>query len=115
MRISDWSSDVCSSDLHVDPDSRRQPRAVADLPGDAVVRLVPDGVAVETDHVDLARRQPGTVEQQQHRRGVPFGELGLDTVHIAALAQDRSGEHTSELQSLMRISYAVFSLTKNTE
>src|SRR3546814_1121765 len=85
MRISDWSSDVCSSDL------RRA--AVCDRHGDGglAVRL-----SVPFDAFPLSR-------PADHRRD-PDGER---------VAVRRSEEHTSELQSLMRISYAVFCLKKN--
>src|SRR3546814_3823926 len=103
MRISDWSSDVCSSDL-----------------------------------------PPGACEEQQQRQGLPSGpaadrrdELGIAAAHALRAAhppvgssqkrergpardgadpaiEQRSEEHTSELQSLMRKSYAVFFLKKKT-
>src|SRR3546814_6208651 len=128
MRISDWSSDVCSSDL-------RNPR------GEFLVAL-------------LAIGQPGIVGgiddgsgRQQRTGGTEHGEaaeaaieeedgcIGGGDVHLGRLAGGRSSlnclhhgfsssrrrpgshpvrseEHTSELQSLMRISYAVFCLKK---
>src|SRR3546814_9953338 len=49
-----------------------------------------------------------------HRRGRIWLQGGQG-LHEAADAQPRSEEHTSELQSLMRISYAVFCLKKNTQ
>src|SRR3546814_4148703 len=112
MRISDWSSDVCSSDLialrlrelaaqllvqRVEPrvlvvGGRRAGSGViallVQLPLD-VLHLVPDANDV--------RVAVGEIQQQSV-------ELGLQL--------DRSEEHTSELQSLMRISYAVFCLKK---
>src|SRR3546814_9216313 len=91
MRISDWSSDVCSSDL-VDQHHRRQDdgeqrdRAVQDCRQAGVDGLFAPGDEEERDH------DP----EQRHDHQV------------------RSEEHTSELQSLMRISYAVFCLKKKT-
>src|SRR3546814_2117087 len=101
LRISDWSSDVCSSDLlefgeqHV--------------------------VAVEQvhRHVD-ARRFLEIVERILADIGVPIVEVELGFLAVgerlaallAARREARSEEHTSELQSLMRISYAVFCLKK---
>src|SRR3546814_9224366 len=89
MRISDWSSDVCSSDLRADrdrPDRReRRHRAVARMEGKA-----PAGAVVSGRNGD-----------RRHRPGL----LGRDNAA-------RSEEHTSELQSLMRISYDVFCLKK---
>src|SRR3546814_9989208 len=91
MRISDWSSDVCSSDLPL--------VARAD-------RAMPIPVRQE-----IAAGQPpeaGTKRfQDRHRIGAP----AMDIVGRHQ-RRDRSEEHTSELQSLMRISYAVFCLKK---
>src|SRR3546814_1673846 len=91
MRISDWSSDVCSSDLEaqrlVDRDlQRRRLRPAAERQH--------HGKGGEAEHEDQAR------DTRQHAaQGRPFDE---------AEEAARSEEHTSELQSLMRISYAVF-------
>src|SRR3546814_9984768 len=113
MRISDWSSDVCSSDL--------QPQAAG-----CRIRV---GIA---DHVDPApdadneRRDPVLSDGQQGAMGVRrfalIGHVRADReVALADMLQHlvqlgdagaRSEEHTSELQSLMRISYAVFCLKK---
>src|SRR3546814_5664305 len=96
MRISDWSSDVCSSDLL----GRRRAGQV-DL--DALNRR-----RGEQDEDD--QEHEGQVDQ---RRDVDLVVwlLALD-LHRSALPirPRRSEEHTSELQSLMRISYAVFCL-----
>src|SRR3546814_3743287 len=99
MRISDWSSDVCSSDL----------------PGrsDYAVPLL-----VEISQpVDEARlRQAFNAVIQRHdvlRASFPLiDEIPVQTVHDDRLIPLRSEEHTSELQSLMRILYAVFCLKK---
>src|SRR3546814_6438754 len=85
MRISDWSSDVCSSDLG---GRRRRLRHV---------HL--HGVGLDRDGDDQ--------HHQQHQHHVDQ-RRGVDVDH-----HFRSEEHTSELQSLMRISYAVFCLKKN--
>src|SRR3546814_10552980 len=69
----------------------------------------------------VAHRRPevGRAELRDHRDRAAFGEHGVD-VERAAAVEDRAGdqarseEHTSELQSLMRISYAVFCLKKKT-
>src|SRR3546814_8156398 len=99
MRISDWSSDVCSSDLQ---DERRVGMALAKGGGDR--EDVGGGRAFrQTAQIrGLNRRAVG------HRIGE--GHPKLD--HIGASRDERSEEHTSELQSLMRISYAVFCLKK---
>src|SRR3546814_3857496 len=60
------------------------------------------------------RRHVGEAELQRLERGQRLAEL-LALLHVARRAlQARSEEHTSELQSLMRISYAVFCLKKTT-
>src|SRR3546814_4468802 len=128
MRISDWSSDVCSSDLL---------RVEAQLPagvfllargifgpqragadrlfggdqrrGEALrvraFELVVDAEGDGDVDFELADRQRG-VEQRGET-----GEMALDLA-VLIIGDERSEEHTSELQSLMRISYAVFCLTK---
>src|SRR3546814_7556893 len=117
MRISDWSSDVCSSDLqrrdpdqhqgHDDPHSRghdgRSHRARA-AGGAGVDMIIPPGplkVLVAVKPVDFRKGMVGlaSLVQQELQRD-PFSGIM------------RSEEHTSELQSLMRISYAVFCLKK---
>src|SRR3546814_10484482 len=111
MRISDWSSDVCSSDL-------RQHAVLGRHPALALA-------AQEAGHavLDAGRAQhAGVAEAHQHRAFGVAGEGALDA-HLAQLVgraaagagngiPGRSEEHTSELQSLMRSSYAVFCLQK---
>src|SRR3546814_9114284 len=113
MRISDWSSDVCSSDL-------RLPHAVLELD---VVDL---GVALDLElgpHLGLGHAVLGEcVAGRKHQRDPEQRCMfhGVDSCGGAGslrcregTADERSEEHTSELQSLMRISYAVFCLKKN--
>src|SRR3546814_3645147 len=95
MRISDWSSDVCSSDLGRQYDAQRL-----------------GGVAVELkSHLPIERqaRVIGATWLDQQLIG---GGSGLGDLGFGADAKQRSEEHTSELQSLMLISYAVFCLKK---
>src|SRR3546814_10341332 len=96
MRISDWSSDVCSSDL----------RALDGLGNESVVFLATHG------DVALDARVEG-------QGGEAFRLVLRRRIHrdadFLARHQPRSEEHTSELQSLMRISYAVFCLKKKTK
>src|SRR3546814_3888077 len=101
MRISDWSSDVCSSDL-------RQHRRRAQLAHGAPRRAEPaEGAAPLLSGHRLGR--VGTAAAvARHRRG----RLRATDERRAARRPGRSEEHTSELQSLMRISYAVFCLKK---
>src|SRR3546814_5889124 len=92
MRISDWSSDVCSSDRdrhHVVDDEIGEDDHVAALFGDPLgAFLAETGGQILLDRLDLA-------------------------LAFLAPQRNRSEEHTSELQSLMRISYAVFCFKKN--
>src|SRR3546814_2396909 len=100
MRISDWSSDVCSSDL-------------------VQFDHVPGDLHADTRTLDRARRgDVGTaVHRDRRRRGDPLS--GRAIVRRSRLCRRprparrlRSEEHTSELQSLMPLSYAVFCLRK---
>src|SRR3546814_6875402 len=95
MRISDWSSDVCSSDLrHAAGRSDRDRRIDEGVPTpDCGRRLLSHRFGQEQ------RRPPGDCRRRDWR----------DQDRAVAA---RSEEHTSELQSLMRISYAVFCLKK---
>src|SRR3546814_2292267 len=111
MRISDWSSDVCSSDLPA-------ARPFTCLPGHAA-----EGRAIREPRVVAAMGFHGvlggaasvhatwcnTFREMLH--GAPWtAPLGRDS----EIRCNRSEEHTSELQSLMRTSYAVFCLKKKT-
>src|SRR3546814_8578370 len=116
MRISDWSSDVCSSDLargdreprpphHPDEDrgigARQGKRRRVEGPArHAPVRTRQSRTAVGRTDAKVAGR-----EGQDPRRGEDQGRA-------RRRARPRSEEHTSELQSLMRISYAGFCLKK---
>src|SRR3546814_2405523 len=104
MRISDWSSDVCSSDL--------QPRMVRRVP--CPNRHRPGGPSQLTPRSSHHRRS----DLQANEYCVHAFDAGnrlsrrIDRQTDPALFSIRSEEHTSELQSLMRISYAVFCLKK---
>src|SRR3546814_2094468 len=97
MRISDWSSDVCSSDLQTPPGHGRDHGQA-----DGAHGRQPDR---PTDPARPARR---------HLRWPPLTASRFTSAahHSRSL---RSEEPTSELQSLMRISYAVFCLKKKKE
>src|SRR3546814_5262052 len=109
MRISDWSSDVCSSDLlvrrlllGVDQDHVGAGRLVGRRPGQSLGLAEPgDQRLAAGDHQEV-----GVAPGRAGRLDLAL-EL-LDPQQVLA----RSEEHTSELQSLMRISYAVFCLKK---
>src|SRR3546814_8865804 len=103
MRISDWSSDVCSSDLRHVPEIKRRLDCVNIL-AQFTERDI-SGVVVQD--VNAAEMRHGLVHQRLDRCLVCAVETDRD-----GLAAKRSEEHTSELQSLMRISYAVFCLKK---
>src|SRR3546814_7969846 len=122
MRISDWSSDVCSSDLEatiaaaVDADLAALGLLVGNQPVDAIAIIVQLGMA----HLPVDRGPP--VAAIAGRTAVIHVQHDIAALHqqvvehllteIVGVA--RSEEHTSELQSLMRISYAVFCLKKKT-
>src|SRR3546814_10804322 len=110
MRISDWSSDVCSSDLRA---QRAQRRAVDPRQHVAGVRLVGElQVRTVVAAVELvAASQQVLVEPLQR---LLQHAVGNHETALARVEQERSEEHTSELQSLMRISYAVSCLKKKT-
>src|SRR3546814_10317941 len=128
MRISDWSSDVCSSDLDVC--SARQPEREAsryqrhhqiargnpfrdqwfhvstaqhsfNVPGMALTHL---RIAQNQRIAQQLVQGDALVDQQR----MPGGHRHHERVTPSGQGDDRSEVHTSELQSLMRISYAVF-------
>src|SRR3546814_7063140 len=106
MRISDWSSDVCSSDLPLHargPGTDRQEllSPAQRRRGRQICRHLPE--ARSGDDQGFRRLAAGADDLFRGRRGVRSHLLRHQT---------RSEEHTSELQSLMRISYAVFCLKK---
>src|SRR3546814_8322298 len=111
MRISDWSSDVCSSDL-VDSDRQDRQHEPDDLRGELreISRPVSGGgFSFGLASGENGRRCAGGVGFVCHRdvSSFPFSRMSCAVARLW-----RSEEHTSELQSLMRISYAVFCLTK---
>src|SRR3546814_8810541 len=116
MRISDWSSDVCSSDL------------------DGPRRLLVPGFGVQRHHAREHAHAADAIDQRmmhlhvQRKAAIfePFNQMtfperAIEVHRVRMQARDqhaefafaaRSEEHTSELQSLMRSSYAVFCLQK---
>src|SRR3546814_8244172 len=106
MRISDWSSDVCSSDLNAGMVCAAAP--IIRTAGDAArlfrARLCRrERETLIVAHLDAKRRLIRLSEET-------VGATGHVVLPVRAIV--RSEEHTSELQSLMRISYAVFCLKK---
>src|SRR3546814_5746172 len=127
MRISDWSSDVCSSDVRIlgggisDGDRVIELFGAQSLVGHRVVdrqemtivrevdrgadRLAHDAVAIlENLAARIIRGDRGREDDERLQRiAFIIGHFGM----IAVGREERSEEHTSELQSLMRITYAV--------
>src|SRR3546814_1097060 len=112
MRISDWSSDVCSADLQAGDEvaeDRLQPEPQAHAHGAG-------------EQCELAQRDAGEIQRQQDAEQqqdvVDHARQRIQRCLVHALAPAeavRTEEHTSELQSLMRISYAVICLKKTNE
>src|SRR3546814_3375250 len=116
MRISDWSSDVCSSDL---ADDRGERAEIDDMPPRQHDRRARH-IAVELEEGDDRSREGDRADRDAKPhfdaadgeylpRGI--GDPERLRIEIGG-GRHRSEEHTSELQSLMRISYAVFCLTQ---
>src|SRR3546814_6610942 len=132
MRISDWSSDVCSSDLRLTAAGTFSPPAESTTPAPGGLPYPPDYLSQKIDIELFARPpspnpnpKPNTFSSSQDdgkqdtwpfilRCTTPSGGPRRATPPPAASCA-RSEEHTSELQSLMRISYAVFCLKKKTQ
>src|SRR3546814_9506380 len=109
MRISDWSSDVCSSDLPLKNLSRKGKFVsaavlLAACGGSIALAQNVDGLDIQ--HI-LSRGEAADPDAEALIR-----EVARRGDEMRADARERSEEHTSELQSLMRISYAVFCLKK---
>src|SRR3546814_7650197 len=112
MRISDWSSDVCSSDLEIGRDGEREIARHRLQRGGCVGRAHEARRALARNRIEIQLDRgyrPVEIERLE-RRGMHHPERGKH--RLGAEPQRRSEEHTSELQSLMRISYAVFCLKK---
>src|SRR3546814_7839260 len=138
MRISDWSSDVCSSDLgrarFAVIQAEDEIASIGMVVGAgwngarAFTTTAGPGVSLMNEFIGLAyfaeipvtilnvqRGGPSTGmptrTQQSDVLACAYASHG-DTKHVLLFPEDRSDEHTSELQSLIRISYPVFSFTK---
>src|SRR3546814_1281698 len=118
MRISDWSSDVCSSDLferttaeaaiNIHRTSGRGITMIARflwLAGVASASIIASNASAQD------APQPAADNSESAEQATGRGEVIIVTARRRA-ERRRSEEHTSELQSLMRISYAVFCLKK---
>src|SRR3546814_2347882 len=106
MRISDWSSDVCSSDLN--PYYNDLPDSVKQMYTQDPFDELKAGGASATVNIDAGWTNIKSITAFRYSRNAGL----VDTDGTPAPVLARSEEHTSELQSLMRISYAVFCLKK---
>src|SRR3546814_7961159 len=114
MRISDWSSDVCSSDLFAADLLAGPPYEIVHVIGHS------DRIGNADANVALSTRRANSVRDYLLEKGVPADRItavGRGSVEPVVECEDqdrdaRSEEHTSKLQSPMRISYDVFCLKK---
>src|SRR3546814_5994525 len=106
MRISDWSSDVCSSDLFRPRSHRPRARFHQTVP----VRQREASASLFLPNRLIVRRRKLTDFAQARLDMFDSGLFGQGNAFWRWIATDRSEEHTYELQSLRRISYAVFCL-----
>src|SRR3546814_5152189 len=113
MRITDWSSDVCSSDLKWKFSACSPPPL---FPDRRRARSKPSIILGEHDREHAPReRCVRWIFRSEFEGGIIIVDLEEDAFAPKIEgAEVRSEEHTSELQSLMRISYAVFCLKKKT-
>src|SRR3546814_9350861 len=110
MRISDWSSDVCSSDLDeafADAVPEASVAPACERPGLVVLRSFGKFFGLAGARLGFVLAAPALTERLNAALG-PWAVSG-------PAAEIRSEEHPSELQSLMRISYAVFCLKTKTK
>src|SRR3546814_2938835 len=131
MRISDWSSDVCSSDLPIEA-NRLLPLVLTAITTVFIyrlaVRLCPIPLAgllaatfvnielwMKDDLTSGTPRAFFTPLTAMFLHGLAQRNIVLTALSAVLMAGIRSEEHTSELQSLMRISYAVFCLKTKTQ
>src|SRR3546814_9901429 len=126
MRISDWSSDVCSSDLPLRPQYntgdtfvlvgdqvQRVPTTASPITNEAFIAKLDE--LAQTVSVDAPWAAPNAAkwDAMTYADYLDTSELSPEdrgALNVLTLLTYRSEEHTSELQSLMRISYAVFCL-----
>src|SRR3546814_3437989 len=111
MRISDWSSDVCSSDLLASRRIGTQPGQDANRVAGRRQRQFSDNDS-RIDLIDEMRMLNQHVARQVENTAFERAPEFLLKLIEGGAIRHRSEEHTSELQSLMRISYAVFCLKK---
>src|SRR3546814_1612202 len=114
MRISDWSSDVCSSDVNflmAQAEKTGARQIFVDKDRGAQIFVLASGGTYPT----LENGKPTGFAPLKALENKPEDRAWLSLwVRQLVRAESRSEEHTSELQSLMRIAYAVFCLKKKT-
>src|SRR3546814_3930055 len=106
MRISDWSSDVCSSDLVLGSFLGHVADGKYDILNNVTRKLFGGEGTFGLGSLDI-----GTPLLSKIVGGI-LGSTKTKQIDAGLFIAERSEEHTSELQSLMRISYAVFCLKK---
>src|SRR3546814_6571114 len=112
MRISDWSSDVCSSDLVFTSFTS----GALGVQGQGTAAATP--IMTHEGRAQMLEAQASATGTMARRSAASsFGDFGERSTFgtnraFGSAGGIRSEEHTSELQSLMRISYAVFCLKK---
>src|SRR3546814_9296835 len=124
MRISDWSSDVCSSDLiercgvllHL-IDATQDDVGAAYRTVRRELEAYGGGLAEKAEVVALNKVDALDAETREQKQAALRKAIGKDAgraelLCLSGVSGERSEEHTSELQSLMSISYAVFCLQK---
>src|SRR3546814_9006506 len=115
MRISDWSSDVCSSDLRQAEEIEQEvPGATVEQYGEGLVVQFDSKVLFDFDSYSLRAESKDAISQLAEVLNKYDSTEVVVEGHTDNVGTDsyklRSEENTSELQSLMRISYAVFCL-----
>src|SRR3546814_5018282 len=109
MRISDWSSDVCSSDLCDFANARDEGEFLH-----PIVRAIAVHFQIGYDH-PFCDGNGRTARALFYWSMLSSGYWLTEYISISSILKKRSEENTSELQSLMRLSYAVFCLKKQTQ
>src|SRR3546814_4958513 len=110
MSIIDWSSDVCSSDLQKEKTTLTGLYEARLIEANAVAGLLQ---TIEPGLRDRLRQASERFEATAKRNALSLrAAMELNNRLVQTIAEASSEEHTSELQSLMRISYAVFCLKK---
>src|SRR3546814_4690646 len=110
MRISDWSSDVCSSDLRDDENAILERNVYGRLSELLLGKQAVSGPKGIEANAKITQNLLDGLTKGQWWQVALQNEKAM--AEVEALKKQRSEEHTSELQSLMRISYAVFCLKK---